>query len=110
MAGDLELLQGTWTVTALEMDGHETPPSTLGNFRIVIKGDRFVSTGMGVEYEGTFKLATSAKRRQIDMEFDKGPEKGNTNLGIYKLDGDTWKICLATRGVVRPSTFASPPG
>jgi len=37
-------------------------------------------------------------------------EKGNTNPGIYELDADTWKICIATRGAVRPSSFASSPG
>lgn len=110
MAADLDLLQGTWTVTALEMDGQETPATMLGNARIVIKRDRFISTGMGAEYEGTLKLATSTKPRQIDMKFDAGPEKGNTNLGIYKLNGDTWKLCLATRGKVRPSKFTSTPG
>jgi uncharacterized protein (TIGR03067 family) len=47
---------------------------------------------------------------QIDMKFDAGPEKGNTNLGIYKIDGDTWKLCLATRGLVRPTRFAATPG
>jgi uncharacterized protein (TIGR03067 family) len=44
------------------------------------------------------------------MKFDGGPEKGNVNLGIYELIGGAWKICLATRGAVRPSTFASAPG
>src|SRR2546430_10502897 len=110
MPGDLELLQGTWTVTALEADGQETPATMLANARIVIQRDRFISTGMGAEYEGTVKLGTSTKPRQIDMKFDGGPEKGNTNPGIYILDGDTWKLCLATRGTVRPSKFISPPG
>src|SRR5207237_8926787 len=31
-------------------------------------------------------------------------------LGIYKLDGDRWTICLATRGNVRPREFAAAPG
>src|SRR5262249_50729389 len=30
--------------------------------------------------------------------------------GIYKLDGDTWKLCLAMRGSVRPSKFATTNG
>jgi len=44
------------------------------------------------------------------MRFAAGPEMGNTNLCIYELDGDIWKICIATRGSVRPSSFASTPG
>lgn len=44
------------------------------------------------------------------MKFDAGPEKGNTNLAIYELKGNTWRLCLSTHGAGRPSSFASPPG
>jgi uncharacterized protein (TIGR03067 family) len=110
MADDIDLLQGTWTVTALEMDGQETPAVMLVEARIIIKGDRFLSLGMGAVYEGSLKLNNSEKHGQIDMMFDKGHAKDTTNLGIYKLDGDTWRICIATKGSVRPSKFASTPG
>ena len=78
--------------------------------RIVIAGNRFTSTGMGAEYKGTVKLDPRKTPRHINMKFDAGPEKGNTNLGIYEFDGDRLRICLATRGDVRPSHFASAPG
>ena len=110
MSEDLDLLQGSWAVTTLEVEGQKMPAAMLANAGTVIKGSRFTSMGMGVVYEGTLKLDPSASPRQLDMEFDAGPEKGNTNRGIYKLGGDTWKICLATRGTVRPSRFASKRG
>jgi uncharacterized protein (TIGR03067 family) len=110
MPDDLERLQGAWNVTSLKVEGQETPESMLGNAQIVIKGNRFTSTGMGAVYKGTLKLDSSTKPSRLDMKFDAGPEKGNTNLGIYEIDGNTWKLCLATRGAVRPSRFASPPG
>ena len=110
MAQDLDLLQGPWTVTALEMDGQEMPADMLSNARIVIEGSRFTSTGMGAVYEGTLELDASTSPPQLTMKFDAGPEKGNTNPGIYKLEGDTLRLCLATRGTVRPSSFASTPG
>ena len=107
MSKDLEKLQGSWTVAELELDGQSVDAPS--EARLVIDGSRFTSTGMGSEYEGTFELDASAKPAQIDMKFDKGPEKGNTNLGIYQLKGDSWKLCLATRGTVRPTSFNSPP-
>lgn len=110
MSNDLNLLQGSWFVTTLEVDGQKMPAAMLGDARIVVRGNRFTSTGMGAAYEGTLELDASTTPRQLNMKFDAGPEKGNTNLGIYKLDGDTWKLCLATRGAVRPSRFASTPG
>ena len=105
MSKDLDRLQGTWTVAALEVDGQamESPADAC----IVIQGTRFASTGMGAEYGGIFGLDGSAKPAHIDMKFDTGPEKGNTNLGIYQLKGDSWKLCLATRGTVRPTNFQS---
>jgi len=108
MKTDLDRLQGTWDVAELEMDGQSmTPP---GDARVVIKGNRFTSLGMGAVYEGTLELDASAKPAHIDMKFDKGPEAGNTNLGIYQFKGDSWTLCVATRGTVRPASFASTPG
>jgi len=110
MPNDLDLLQGTWSVTALEADGQKMPAEVVARARIVIQGDRFTGTGMGFVYEGRLELDESRKPRQFDMKFDAGPEKGNINLGIYELAGDRWTICLATRGSVRPGVFASTPG
>src|SRR5262245_58544697 len=110
MNGDLEKLQGTWNVSALEVEGTSTPDAMLEHAQVTVKGKRFTSTGMGATYEGSLKLDSSANPRQIDMQFDAGPEQGNVNLGIYKLDGDTWKLCLAVRGTVRPKQFVSPAG
>ncbi|MBZ5727708.1 MAG: TIGR03067 domain-containing protein [Acidobacteriia bacterium] len=110
MHQDLDLLQGTWTVTALEVEGQKMPAAMLAAGRIVIAGDRFTSTGMGVEYQGTLTLDATASPRKIDMNFDAGPETGNSNPGIYELEGDTLRLCIATRGGRRPSGFASTPG
>ena len=110
MRHDLDLLQGTWTVTALESDGQKMPAAMLADARIAIKGSRFTSTGMGAVYKGTLELDEAASPRQLTMKFDDGPEKGNSNPCIYQLDGNNWKLCLATRGAVRPSSFATTPG
>jgi uncharacterized protein (TIGR03067 family) len=107
---DLDLLQGTWHVTSLEVEGQKITGGMLDGAQIVVKGNRFTSTGMGAAYKGTLKIDAAAKPARLDMKFTAGPEKGNTNLGIYKLDGDTWKLCLAMRGDTRPSKFASQQG
>ncbi|SRR5258706_710347 len=99
------------------MGGRKRPPFFLGLTRlgvagakIAIQGDRFTTTGMGAQYNGAVQLDESKTPPQIDLKFESGPEKGNTNLGIYELDSDTWKLCLATRGPARPATFATKPG
>jgi uncharacterized protein (TIGR03067 family) len=106
VAKDIDQLQGTWKVVSLEMDGRSLAESG----SISIKGKTFASSGMGAAYEGTVKLNQSAVPKTFDLKFTTGPEKGNTNRGIYELNGDVWKICLATRGSTRPKEFAAPPG
>jgi uncharacterized protein (TIGR03067 family) len=110
MAKDLDLLQGIWSVTSLKADGQPMPPELIDGARIAIQGSRFTSTGMGPVYEGALQLDESKKPRWIDLKFDAGPEKGNTNRGIYELAGDGWKLCLATQGSTRPASFAAPAG
>ena len=110
MKPDLEKLQGVWTIVSLEMDGKAVPASAIGKARITIEGDRFVSSGMGATYEGKVEIDESATPRTFDVKFDAGPEKGNTSYAIYELDGDTWRLCLTTRGSTRPKKFATEPG
>jgi uncharacterized protein (TIGR03067 family) len=110
MPRDIDLLQGSWSIQSLTMEGFDVPASMFANASIVVRANRFTSLGMGITYEGALELDSSASPRQLNMLFDAGPEKGNTNLAIYELTGDTWKLCLATRGSVRPTAFASTPG
>ena len=107
MGKDLEALQGTWNIVSLEMDGSKMPGA---GSRIVVRGDRFTTLAMGATYEGTVAVHQTTVPKSFDLRFEEGPEKGNTNLGIYQLDGDRWKICLTTRGSERPREFAAPPG
>ncbi len=110
MPADLDALQGAWNITALEMEGQTVPGEAIAGARIEVDGDRFATTGMGAAYGGTLTLDDAAKPRRIDMHFDVGPEIGNVNRGIYELSGNAWKVCIATRGSVRPDQFASQPG
>jgi uncharacterized protein (TIGR03067 family) len=103
---DRVLLQGTWTIKTLEIEGQSFP----GGSSIRLSGNTFVTRSMGAEYEGTFNLDETASPKTIDMTFTKGPEKGNTALGIYKLEGDTWTICLTVTAKERPTKFATKKG
>jgi uncharacterized protein (TIGR03067 family) len=106
MAGDLDRLQGTWSIVSLEMDGQKMS----GGGQIVVRGNRFTTSAMGAAYQGTVVVRETSSPKIFDLHFEDGPEKGNTSLGIYELEGDTWRICLTTRGKRRPKEFAAPPG
>ena len=106
MPNDLAKLQGAWTLTALRMDGRDMPASG----GIEIDGDRFQSLGMGAEYSGTVEIDETKKPARFDLIFTAGPEAGNRNLGIYRLNGDSWTLCLNMTGQSRPRTFSAAPG
>ena len=110
MPTDLDKLQGAWRVTSLEVDGQKMPGAALNGAQVTIKKVKFTSVGMGASYEGTFEVDAAKKPKAFDLVFTAGPEKGNRNLGIYKLAGGKWTLCLATRGTKRPGKFASDPG
>jgi uncharacterized protein (TIGR03067 family) len=110
MREDIDLLQGSWSISSLTMDGLEVSADVFASGNIVVKGNRFTSIGMGAEYEGTLELDPSTNPRQLNMRFDIGPEQCNVNLCIYEIVGDVWRLCVATRGPVRPSTFVSTSG
>lgn len=110
VSGDLDKLEGTWAVTSLVSDGKRMPAEMLSGARIVVKGDRFTSEGMGTEYAGRLETHQKKTPKAFDLIFTAGPEKGERHPGIYKLSGDRWTICLATRGSKRPKTFVSSPG
>jgi uncharacterized protein (TIGR03067 family) len=110
MPTDFDNLQGTWKVTAFEADGRKMPAGAFEGSTIVIKGNAFTSVGMGATYEGTLEVDQMKKPKTFNLLFTVGHAAGTRNLGIYKLDGDTWTICLATRGSKRPTRFATGPG
>lgn len=109
MPYDLEKLQGTWHITALEVDGQREGSAAFDGAMIVIDEDRFTSVSMGFTFEGTFEIDESKNPKTLDMVFTAGHATGVRNLGIYRLSGERWTLCLATRGSKRPDEFATAP-
>ena len=110
MPADIKKLQGEWLITSMEMDGRNSPEAVFSDAKIVVKGTKFTSVTMGTTYKGEITLDEKKSPKNVDLNFTGGPEKGYRNLGIYELDGGTWKLCLATRGPNRPKTFSTKPG
>ena len=84
----LRALEGTWSFARLEIDGNTIPASALTASRVLIDGDRFRTESPEATYEGVFNINVEAQPHEIDIEFVAGPEAGNWNFGIFRLDGD----------------------
>jgi uncharacterized protein (TIGR03067 family) len=109
MPTDLAKLEGTWMISALEMDGAEVAAAVFDGASIAVSGDHFVSIGMGAPYEGTVEIDQTKRPKIIDLLITVGHAEGTRHRGIYELRGDRWTICLAMRGDRRPRAFATKP-
>jgi uncharacterized protein (TIGR03067 family) len=106
----LRALEGTWAFAHLEIDGNSMPPAMLETSRILIDGDRFRTESPEATYEGIFNINVEAQPHEIDIEFVAGPETGNWNFGIFRLDDDQLEFCLDVNGKGRPTAFRTSPG
>jgi len=106
----LRALEGTWSFESLEVDGGTIPASHLSASRLLIDGDRFRTESPEATYEGVFNIDVEADPHWIDIDFVEGPEAGNRNAGIFRLEGDRFELCLDTSGRGRPGEFITSPG
>lgn len=106
----LRSLEGVWSFQRLEVDGTVLPAAGLQMSRLLIDGDRFRTESPEANYEGVFNINVEEQPQEIDIEFVAGPEAGNWNYGIFRLDGDTLDLCLNLNGKPRPAKSGSTPG
>jgi uncharacterized protein (TIGR03067 family) len=104
---DKELLKGTWTVAKSVEDGK--PNKETANAKFTFKEDRLLLKLAGEmrAMEATFVLDPSKKPKHIDISTKDG-DTTLTAVGIYELDGDKLRLCVAgPDGPGRPTEFKS---
>jgi uncharacterized protein (TIGR03067 family) len=106
---EIAKFQGSWTTVSILRNGEDAVPEEgLKQLVLVIEGDkRIIKNGEEVVSRGTYKLDPTKKPKAIDITVAEGPLQGKTVVGIYEIDGDTQKICLALEGTERPKVFSS---
>jgi uncharacterized protein (TIGR03067 family) len=110
-ANDLTKLQGTWSMSSGIADGFEIPDTMLPNFKRVCKGNEtLVTNGEDLILKANFTLDQTKTPKTIDYDVIDGPTKGKKQLGIYELNGDTFKACFSAPDAPRPTEFTSPTG
>jgi uncharacterized protein (TIGR03067 family) len=108
---DLERLQGTWTMHALEVDGKDLPAQKLQNTSLTIKGDDYRTKVKDKQPPGfRLKLDPSKNPKAVDMIQTQPDGSQKLIKGIYTFDGDTFKMCRGlTPEQERPNQFATWP-
>jgi uncharacterized protein (TIGR03067 family) len=108
---EYDKFEGTWKMESFTVDGKPTPIETFAEFRMTLKGENFTTVTAEGKTNGTYKVDPSKSPKTIDITFTGGPLDGLTMLGVYKLDGDTYTVCLpAGGGKERAKELASKPG
>jgi len=103
---DVAQLQGEWTMVSGSADGSPVPETMLSDFKRVCKEEETTVTVAGQMFlKAKFKLDASKKPKTIDYDVIDGPTKGKKQLGIYELEGDTFKVCFAKPDMERPTDF-----
>src|ERR1043166_2573820 len=107
---ELELLQGQWEMVGREYRGKKSTAEELKQLKgiLVVEGTKLTgwSDEMGKKANGqesTIKIDPAPKPKAIDKTIAKGIGKGETMVGIYKLDGDHLTVCLAVGTKERPT-------
>jgi uncharacterized protein (TIGR03067 family) len=89
----------------------KTPPKKGPATKLVYDGNKWkIQVGDRTVATGVFKIDATKKPKEIDIMDDSGVKNDKTKLGIYELDGDTYKYCLAPAGKARPTAFTSKKG
>jgi uncharacterized protein (TIGR03067 family) len=107
---EYDRFEGTWVMESFTVDGTPTPIENFANFRMTLKGEKFSTISEEGKTDGTYKIDPTKTPKTIDITFKGGPLDGMTMLGVYELEGDTYKVCLPAGGKERPKELASKPG
>jgi uncharacterized protein (TIGR03067 family) len=96
-------LEGTWAIKKMSNRGEEMP--TLAVFEFT--KDTMTMKMPGDEIKlGKYTINSNKKPLELDIVRQDGDQKGMTIKGIFSMDGDTLKICLAEAPAVdRPKEF-----
>lgn len=109
---DRKLIEGTWRIVALEVNGNKAMEEDARKLSVVNGYDgtwSLLSEGKEIS-KGASIFDPTKKPKIIDFTPTEGGGKGNQYLGIYELGEKTRKLCFAPPGKNRPTEFVSTPG
>ena len=114
LEGDLNLMQGSWQVTKLEMPP-EAPAAAealtrMKQLTFSIKDDILtINTPGGASFQ-TIKLDSLQTPKTIDLTPLETDRQNRPQIGIYSIEGDTWQMCSTPGGTERPQEMKVAPG
>jgi RNA polymerase sigma factor (sigma-70 family) len=104
---DEEKILGAWALVSYEEGGQKAPEEAIKDAKVIMTDDgkMTVKHADGKVVEGTYKVDPAKQPKEFSFTND----KGETMLGIYKLDVNTLTVCYDRSGGP-PAEFASKAG
>jgi uncharacterized protein (TIGR03067 family) len=111
-ADEVKKFDGAWVFESVLRNGKADPIDDYKDVRVVFKGGSFTLFKGDKELAaGTFTLPPGQTPAAIDTTMTSGPDKGKSEKGIYKFDGDKLTLCFGEGDKApRPKAFESKEG
>ena len=105
-------LAATWKAVSYSLDGNKAADEDLKKIELAIDaaGKTSARREGKVFIASTTKIDPTSNPMTIDITFTEGDPKGQTALGIFKIEYDLLTICRSAPGKPRPTEFSSKPG
>jgi uncharacterized protein (TIGR03067 family) len=112
VAKDLQAFKGTWRLSSKEEDGKKFSEEEIKDVIGTIDGSgKFtVRRGDAVIAEAIPQFDPTKKPKTVDVTFTAGERKGKTVLGVYEIEGNTFRVCVGRPGDERPTDFSAAAG
>jgi len=108
---EIARLEGEWSLVSGLRDGQALPHDFVKTGRRLVTGNQTtVLFGTQVYLKAAFALGIASNPKTIDYIVTAGDGRGEIQLGVYALDGDTVTYCLAAAGQPRPTGLQLPAG
>jgi uncharacterized protein (TIGR03067 family) len=112
---DVKQLGGSWSMIMGERDGQPLSRFFVKGATREVSGNVTTITIAGrVMYKAKFSVDPTRHPKAIDYDvmYDglSGADKGSVQQGIYELEGEKARFCMAAAGKPRPADFTSTPG
>ena len=99
-------LVGTWRGFVVAGRGERTDRGPVKLTEVVITADTIRAKDDTMSFgAGKYKLDLAQSPRRLDPTGSEGSYKGLQFTGIYTLEGDTLKWCVANPGTARPTEY-----
>lgn len=102
---------GVWRFATVEVNGMKQAPPSFETDKLIIWGDgRYIVAQGSRITRGVIQFDPAKTPKHYNVTVVAGAKKRPTTLGLYELNGDTYRVCLPLFSKERPAAISSKPG